>query len=126
MRVDGKGPFPEAGELTGTVLLDGISTYLHDAASDLMPPVARAPNAPPVLTMPELTATVPARPPSFCIGLPQSAQSSPPPKLVEEELGPHHIASDIGCHLFFHQRPLRYWRDDDGLWAWSCLGLGFQ
>ncbi len=102
--VDGKGPFPEAGELTGTVLLDGISTYLHDAASDLMPPVARAPNAPPVLTMPELTATVPARPPSFCIGCPERPIFAAT-KLVEEELGPHHIASDIGCHLFSINAP---------------------
>ncbi len=103
--VEGKGPFPEAGELTGTVMLDGISTFLRDAASNVMPPVARAPNAPPpILKMPELSATVPARPPSFCIGCPERPIFAAT-KMVEEELGPHHIASDIGCHLFSINAP---------------------
>lgn len=103
-KIEGKGPFPEAGELTGTIMLDGLSTYLRDAASELMPPVARAPNAPPILKMPELTATVPARPPSFCIGCPERPIFAAT-KMIEEELGPHHIASDIGCHLFSINAP---------------------
>ena len=103
-KIEGKGPFPEAGELTGTIMLDGLSIYLRDAASELMPPVARAPNAPPILKMPELTATVPARPPSFCIGCPERPIFAAT-KMIEEELGPHHIASDIGCHLFSINAP---------------------
>ena len=103
-KIEGKGPFPEAGELTGTIMLDGLSTYLRDAASELMPPIARAPNAPPILKMPELTATVPARPPSFCIGCPERPIFAAT-KMIEEELGPHHIASDIGCHLFSINAP---------------------
>ncbi|MEJ6707556.1 MAG: indolepyruvate ferredoxin oxidoreductase subunit alpha [Amylibacter sp.] len=102
--VEGKGPFPEAGELTGEILLDGISTFFQDAAPDLMPSVARAPNAPPILKMPELTATVPARPPSFCVGCPERPIFAAT-KMIEEELGPHHIASDIGCHLFSINAP---------------------
>ena len=102
--VAGKGPFPEAGELTGAILLDGISAFFREAAPDLMPSVARAPNAPPILKMPELTATVPARPPSFCIGCPERPIFAAT-KMIEEELGPHHIAGDIGCHLFSINAP---------------------
>ncbi|WP_044007357.1 indolepyruvate ferredoxin oxidoreductase subunit alpha [Jannaschia sp. CCS1] len=102
--VDGKGPFPEAGELTGPVMLDGVSRFLRDAAPDLMPAVARAPNAPPTLKLPELADTVPARPPSFCVGCPERPIFAAT-KLIEQELGPHHIASDIGCHLFSINAP---------------------
>ena len=42
---------------------------------------------------------MPARPPSFCIGCPERPIFAAM-KLVEQELGPHHIAGDIGCHLF--------------------------
>ena len=102
--VEGKGPLPEAGELTGQILLDGLSSYFNETAPELMPDVARAPNAPPQLKMPELADTVPARPPSFCIGCPERPIFAAT-KLIEEELGPHHIASDIGCHLFSINAP---------------------
>ncbi|MEP3427836.1 MAG: indolepyruvate ferredoxin oxidoreductase subunit alpha [Roseibium sp.] len=97
----GKGLFPQAGELTGTVMLDGISAFLRDAASSLMASVARAPNPVPSS---ELMATVPGRPPSFCIGCPERPIFAAT-KLVEQELGEHHIASDIGCHLFSINAP---------------------
>ncbi|MEP2759479.1 MAG: indolepyruvate ferredoxin oxidoreductase subunit alpha [Hyphomicrobiales bacterium] len=100
----GKGLFPQAGELTGTVMLDGISAFLRDAASSLMPSVARAPNAPNPAPSSELMATVPGRPPSFCIGCPERPIFAAT-KLVEQELGEHHIASDIGCHLFSINAP---------------------
>ncbi|MEP3276671.1 MAG: indolepyruvate ferredoxin oxidoreductase subunit alpha [Stappiaceae bacterium] len=100
----GKGPFPMAGELTGTIMLDGISEFLRDAAPGLMPSVARAPNAPAPSPSPELAKTVPGRPPSFCIGCPERPIFAAT-KLVEQELGEHHIASDIGCHLFSINAP---------------------
>jgi indolepyruvate ferredoxin oxidoreductase alpha subunit len=46
-----------------------------------------------------LGAPVPARPPGFCIGCPERPVFSAL-KLVERELGPRHIAADIGCHSF--------------------------
>jgi indolepyruvate ferredoxin oxidoreductase alpha subunit len=103
-KVMGKDPFPEAGELTGQILLEGLSEFLRSTAPDLMPPVARAPNTPPIFKLPELAATVPARPPSFCIGCPERPIFAAT-KLVEQKLGPHHIASDIGCHLFSINAP---------------------
>jgi indolepyruvate ferredoxin oxidoreductase alpha subunit len=43
--------------------------------------------------------TVHARPPGFCTGCPERPIFSAM-KLVERELGPHHVSADIGCHLF--------------------------
>ncbi len=102
--VEGKGPFPEAGELTGPVILKGISTFLTLNASELLPSVALAPNTPPIQDTSKLAQTVPARPPSFCIGCPERPIFAAT-KLVEKELGAHHIASDIGCHLFSINAP---------------------
>ena len=39
------------------------------------------------------------RPPSFCTGCPERPIFSAI-KLLEKEIGPHHVSSDIGCHLF--------------------------
>lgn len=101
--VEGKGPFPQAGELTGPVMFSGISTFLTQCAGELLPAVARAPNTP-VQNTSQLAKTVPARPPSFCIGCPERPIFAAT-KMVEKELGPHHIASDIGCHLFSINAP---------------------
>ena len=43
--------------------------------------------------------SVHARPPGFCTGCPERPIFSAM-KLVERELGPHHVSADIGCHLF--------------------------
>jgi indolepyruvate ferredoxin oxidoreductase alpha subunit len=42
---------------------------------------------------------VPPRPPGFCTGCPERPIFAAM-KLVEKEMGNHHIAGDIGCHLF--------------------------
>ncbi len=102
--VEGKGPFPEAGELTGQVMLDGITTYLKDNAPGVMPPVARAPNTPPDVNIPDLASTVPVRPPGFCVGCPERPIFAAT-KMVEQERGAHHISGDIGCHLFSINAP---------------------
>ena len=49
--------------------------------------------------IPDLSRVVPGRPPGFCTGCPERPIFAAT-KLVEQELGKHHIASDIGCHLF--------------------------
>lgn len=100
----GKDPFPEAGELTGEVMLDGIGEFIRRAAPEQRPPVARAPNAPVMQRSTELAETVPGRPPGFCIGCPERPIFAAT-KLVQQELGEHHIASDIGCHVFSVNEP---------------------
>jgi indolepyruvate ferredoxin oxidoreductase, alpha subunit len=39
------------------------------------------------------------RPPTFCTGCPERPIFTAI-KLIERELGPHHVSCDIGCHLF--------------------------
>jgi indolepyruvate ferredoxin oxidoreductase alpha subunit len=46
-----------------------------------------------------LSETVHPRPPGFCTGCPERPIFSAM-KLVERELGAHHVSADIGCHLF--------------------------
>ena len=98
VKLHGKGMFPMAGEYTGQVMLDGITAFLKSAAPDVLTATVRAPNADKP-AIPDLTRTVPIRPPGFCTGCPERPIFSAM-KLVEKELGKHQIAADIGCHLF--------------------------
>ena len=52
-----------------------------------------------VLPMGSLDENVHARPPGFCTGCPERPIFTAM-KLVERELGEHHVSADIGCHLF--------------------------
>ncbi|AUM75269.1 thiamine pyrophosphate-dependent enzyme [Paracoccus jeotgali] len=98
LRLHGKDVFPMAGEYTGTVMRDGIGAFLKEAAPDMLADALRAPNAP-APAIPDLSKTVPIRPPGFCTGCPERPIFAAM-KLVEQELGKHQIAADIGCHLF--------------------------
>lgn len=99
VRLEGKGFLPMAGEYTGDVMLSGIGAFLRKHAGDILAPEVRAPNVPAPPIFEDLAKTVPARPPGFCVGCPERPIFAAT-KLAEEELGKHHIASDIGCHLF--------------------------
>lgn len=97
-RLHGKDMLPMAGEYTGKVMLGGVEAFLRKTAPQLLPGQVRAPNTPaPVI--PDLSKTVPVRPPGFCIGCPERPIFAAM-KLVQEELGEHQISADIGCHLF--------------------------
>ncbi len=98
VRLHGKDVFPMAGEYTGQVMLESVTQFLRNAAPQLLPGHARAPNAPPP-EIPDLSKTVPIRPPGFCTGCPERPIFAAM-KLVEGELGKHQISGDIGCHLF--------------------------
>jgi indolepyruvate ferredoxin oxidoreductase, alpha subunit len=97
----GKDVLPRAGEYTAEVLIAGLRGFLGAAAPDALSDQARAPNAPALddARMTALAAAVPPRPPGFCTGCPERPIFAAM-KLVEKELGPHHVAADIGCHLF--------------------------
>ncbi len=102
-RIEGKGMLPMAGEYTGAVLRDGVGAFIRAYRPDLLdnaPPaddeagrarLARAASA----VAPHLHP----RPPSFCTGCPERPIFAAM-KLVERELGEHHVSCDIGCHLF--------------------------
>lgn len=98
VRLRGKDIFPMAGEYTGKVLLDSIEDFLRQSAPALLPAAVRAPNEerPPI---PDLTKTVPIRPPGFCTGCPERPIFAAM-KLVQKETGKLQISADIGCHLF--------------------------
>jgi indolepyruvate ferredoxin oxidoreductase alpha subunit len=98
IKLEGKGKLPMGGEYTGQVMVDGLAEFLQDHAPGLLPVTKVATNEEPV-AIPDLTDTLPARPPGFCTGCPERPIFAAT-KLVEEELGEHHISSDIGCHLF--------------------------
>jgi indolepyruvate ferredoxin oxidoreductase alpha subunit len=104
-RVEGKGMLPMAGEYTGGVMKAGLRKFVAAYRPDLLPE-ARAPAA--VLPPPDdrlakaqqaVAGKVHGRPPSFCTGCPERPIFAAM-KLVERELGAHHVSCDIGCHLF--------------------------
>jgi indolepyruvate ferredoxin oxidoreductase alpha subunit len=99
VKLEGKGLLPMAGEYTGQVMLDGIGAFLRQHAGDMLAPEIRAPTVPAPPIYDDLAKAVPARPPGFCVGCPERPIFAAT-KLAEQELGQHHIASDIGCHLF--------------------------
>lgn len=98
VKLHGKDVLPMAGEYTGQVLLDGVTDFLKVAAPDMLPGKVRAPNAE-APAIPDLSDTVPIRPPGFCTGCPERPIFAAM-KLTEQELGKHQITGDIGCHLF--------------------------
>ncbi|CUI00103.1 thiamine pyrophosphate-dependent enzyme [Leisingera aquaemixtae] len=97
-KLEGKGIFPKAGEYTGQVMMDGLDDFFRKYAAHLLPGQVRAPNTPQP-EIPDLSQTVPIRPPGFCTGCPERPIFASM-KLVEQELGKHQISADIGCHLF--------------------------
>jgi indolepyruvate ferredoxin oxidoreductase, alpha subunit len=101
-KVSGKDVLPMAGEYTPMVVTKGVQGFLELHAKSLLGNAPPPPSANAVLAEPEvkqLAKTVPPRPPGFCVGCPERPIFAAM-KLVQQELGPHQIAGDIGCHLF--------------------------
>jgi indolepyruvate ferredoxin oxidoreductase alpha subunit len=101
-KISGKDVLPMAGEYTPMVVMKGLRAFLERHANVLLGNAPPPPNADAVLADPKvktLAATVPPRPPGFCVGCPERPIFAAM-KLVQNELGPHHISADIGCHLF--------------------------
>jgi len=112
----GKDLLPPAGEYTLHEVLKGVRAFaqlygLLDAvqapsgtglALTKSAPLPSAPTpakAPKVIALKPLHQVVQPRPPGFCTGCPERPIFAAM-KLVEKELGPHHVSADIGCHLF--------------------------
>ncbi|WP_174804054.1 indolepyruvate ferredoxin oxidoreductase subunit alpha [Martelella limonii] len=101
-KVSGKDILPLGGEYTTPVLVNGLTAFFEANAPQILgnrPPV---PDAGPVLSNAKVKAlaeVVPPRPAGFCTGCPERPIFAAM-KLVEKELGEHHVSADIGCHLF--------------------------
>src|SRR5215468_1497990 len=103
-RVEGRGRLPMAGEYTGGVMKDGVRKFIAAYRGDLLPDggtsIASSLRSDRLAKAQEAVAgKVHGRPPSFCTGCPERPIFAAM-KLVERELGPHHVSCDIGCHLF--------------------------
>ena len=99
--VHGKDMLAMAGEYTAAVVTRGILKFVDAYSRSLNPqklPTVVKPAANSDM-LPVLQSQVQPRPPSFCTGCPERPIFTGL-KLAERELGPHHVASDIGCHLF--------------------------
>jgi indolepyruvate ferredoxin oxidoreductase, alpha subunit len=97
-RVHGKDLFPMAGEYTAPVMMMALRGFL----GLYRPPAPGAGAVAKGQRPAQLAASdaqVHPRPPSFCTGCPERPIFTAL-KLVEKELGTHHVSSDIGCHLF--------------------------
>jgi indolepyruvate ferredoxin oxidoreductase alpha subunit len=100
--ISGKDVLPMGGEYTAPVLTKGLREFLVAHARELLGNEPPGPDPSPVLADPRVKAlvgVVPPRPPGFCIGCPERPIFAAM-KLVERELGQHHVSADIGCHLF--------------------------
>lgn len=109
----GKDMLPLAGEYNTATVLKGLRTFFERygllapepaPARKVIPLVSAPAHVAPVVALPidadkPLDENVHARPPGFCTGCPERPIFTAM-KLVERELGPHHISADIGCHLF--------------------------
>jgi indolepyruvate ferredoxin oxidoreductase alpha subunit len=101
-RVEGKGMLPMAGEYTGGVVKEGVRAFVATYRPDLVAGASLAAAQPSDRlgkARQSLAGKVHGRPPSFCTGCPERPIFAAM-KLVERELGPHHVSCDIGCHLF--------------------------
>lgn len=95
-RVHGKDMLPMAGEYTAAVVLDGVKAFVERYLPEL---AVRSAVSAPAPQAKEVADSVDPRPPGFCTGCPERPIFTAM-KLVERELGSHHVSCDIGCHLF--------------------------
>ncbi|HMK68573.1 MAG TPA: indolepyruvate ferredoxin oxidoreductase subunit alpha, partial [Stellaceae bacterium] len=102
--VIGKKVLPMAGEYTADVVLEGVAKFIEGTVpkgvdlAHVTRAIARVADLK-RQAQETIGAPVPKRPPGFCVGCPERPIFSAI-KLLEREVGPIHIAADIGCHTF--------------------------
>ena len=101
--IAGKDVLPMAGEYTVEVIARGLAAFIARFAPEL--PVDTGTQWLAQITerratvAAQLAMPLPARPPQFCIGCPERPVFAAL-KLAQQDVGPVHIAADIGCHAF--------------------------
>ena len=93
----GKDFLPMAGEYTNTVVFDGLQTFFKSNGKNCTP--FNEDQIDEEVSSSAIVPLVHARPPGFCTGCPERPIFTAM-KLMEMEIGEHHISADIGCHLF--------------------------
>jgi indolepyruvate ferredoxin oxidoreductase, alpha subunit len=99
----GKGALPMAGEYTVEVIARGLAAFLAQVAPEIAIDAGTTwlaqTTARREAVAAQLAQALPARPPQFCIGCPERPVFAAL-KLAQQDVGPVHIAADIGCHAF--------------------------
>ncbi|MDP1886511.1 indolepyruvate ferredoxin oxidoreductase, partial [Polaromonas sp.] len=121
----GKDMLPLGGEYSVGVVASGLATFIARYATDVDTRSATAwlkGNAERRSAVgreieAQLKQPLPARPPGFCIGCPERPVFSAL-KLAQLDVGPVHIAADIGCHAFGTFAPFSF--------GHSILGYGMS
>jgi indolepyruvate ferredoxin oxidoreductase alpha subunit len=121
----GKDMLPLGGEYSVEVIASGLAAFVARYASDVDTSSATAwlqGNAERRSAVgreieAQLKQPLPARPPGFCIGCPERPVFSAL-KLAQLDVGPVHIAADIGCHAFGTFAPFSF--------GHSILGYGMS
>lgn len=109
-RVYGKDIMPMAGEYTGQVMLEGVTRFLLAAPGTPIPLKLDMASVLALQTpvsdedIAVLMENLPPRPAGLCTGCPERPLFSAI-KQLQEEIGPFHISSDIGCHSFATAAP---------------------
>ena len=106
-RIHGKDLMAATGEVTVEMLSAGLASfveqYLSDHATQPARDWLRANARRREQVAGELARTLgtplPARPPTFCVGCPERPVFAAL-KLAQQDVGPVHVAADIGCHAF--------------------------
>ena len=121
----GKDLLPAAGEYTVEVVSKGLAVFLARYATDVDTSSATSwlqGNAERRVEVgrqieQQLSQALHVRPPGFCIGCPERPVFSAL-KLAQQDVGPVHIAADIGCHAFGTFAPFSF--------GHSILGYGMS
>ena len=97
----GKDVLPMAGEYTNSVVFNGLKMFFKQYEKSFKAFNESQDQLSEGLTSPAqaIAPLVHARPPGFCTGCPERPIFTAM-KLMEREIGEHHISADIGCHLF--------------------------
>jgi indolepyruvate ferredoxin oxidoreductase alpha subunit len=100
-KIFGKDVLPLAGEYTPLVMARGLTKFFE--ANSMKAPALNEWIAETEAHQKEvataLGSPLPPRPPTFCTGCPERPVFSAM-KLLKKEMGPVHVAADIGCHAF--------------------------
>jgi indolepyruvate ferredoxin oxidoreductase alpha subunit len=120
----GKDMLPSGGEYNVETLTAGLITFLAKHASDVDASSASAwlkgngeRRSAAAQQLAQAQTTLPTRPPGFCVGCPERPVFSAL-KLAQQDVGPVHIAADIGCHAFGTFEPFSF--------GHSILGYGMS
>jgi indolepyruvate ferredoxin oxidoreductase, alpha subunit len=99
-KLHGKDVLPQAGEYSPLVVAKGLVAFLGGYGHRAEPLEAWLAEVDAHReAVAKALAPLPPRPPNFCTGCPERPVFSAM-KLLKRDIGPVHVAADIGCHAF--------------------------